>query len=341
MIRVAVVGVGWAGRRQVEASRELGEKVVVTCLVDSDEEYLKEQSRELGVAKITTDFEKVLSDPEIDAVSICTPHALHCEQTVAAAEAGKHVLVEKPIAPRVDEATRMIESARKNNVRLYVAENAVYSPMVRWLKQAVENGEYTGEIVSASHLYGFRADTFRYPGRREWLTRPERGGSGTWMLHGIHSTAKVRHVFGEVETAYIGEYHTESFATPEIEGTVSGVLRMRSGLSVTILQTCESTIPDGWDGFRLYGTRGLLRASTAGFRVYPPAASAGALDEVYPESHLSSYALELEAFADYVAEGTPGPTTAESERRTLAVVQAGYESMRTGLPVPIARFGEL
>ena len=343
MIRTAVIGVGWAGQRQVEASRELGKKIEVTCLVDTDGEYLEVKAKELGVEKTAVDYADVLEDPEIDAVSICTPHRFHRDQAIAAAEAGKHVLVEKPIALTVADATQMIEAAAKAGVRLYVAESEVYTPIVRWLREQVISGEYTGQIVSASYLSGFRADLFRYPGRREWLTRPELGGTGTWTLHGIHSMAKIRRIFGEVESVYLTEHHAQDFATPEIEGSMTGVLTMCSGIAVTVLQTCESKIPNTWNGFRLYGTEGILSAAAEGFSAYSFTEGNAVGDRLlpYPTESLSPYAQELEAFADYIAGDVIGPTTAESERRTLAIIEAGYESAETGLPVPLSKYGDL
>ncbi|MFT5378445.1 MAG: putative dehydrogenase, partial [Candidatus Latescibacterota bacterium] len=87
MLRMAVVGVGWAGSRQVEAIGELGRKVEVDCLVDPDANFLREKSVELEIEKTYTSFDEVLRDNAINAVSICSPHPFHCAQAIAAAEA--------------------------------------------------------------------------------------------------------------------------------------------------------------------------------------------------------------------------------------------------------------
>src|SRR5687767_1263168 len=131
LLRVAMVGVGWAGARQVEAMRELGRKLTVDCLVDSDADFLRARAVELGVGKTHRSLDAALADAEVDAVSICTPHQLHCEMAIAAAQAGKHVLVEKPMATTVEEATRMIVAAEAHGVTLYVAETQMYAPMTR------------------------------------------------------------------------------------------------------------------------------------------------------------------------------------------------------------------
>ncbi len=106
IVRMAVVGVGWAGSHHVEGARELGRKVEVTCLVDRDPGHLKDRAEAFGIEKTYTDLHDALMDPEIDAVSLCTPHPNHCPEAVAAADAGKHVLVEKPMALTVEERMR-------------------------------------------------------------------------------------------------------------------------------------------------------------------------------------------------------------------------------------------
>ena len=344
MLRMAIVGVGWAGTRQAEAVRELGRKVSLHCLVDSDEAYLAATADKLAVAKTYKDYAAALADPDVDAVSICTPHALHCAMTLEAAEAGKHILCEKPMAMTVAQATQMIDAAEAHGVTLYVAESAVYTPMAQRLREIVQSGEYLGELTSAAIVAGFRAPDYGYPGRRAWLSEPALGGTGTWMLHGIHSMAQLRYVLGEVATVYMGEHHTRSFSRPEIEGTMSGLFTLGSGVHVWVVQTCETRLKGDLRGYTLHGDRGSVRASHEGYAVYPldwdgdqPPQSLS-----YPEAVLSSYALELEAFADTVAGRRVGPTTGRDERRSLAIVQAGHESAQSGQPIRLAdRFGEL
>lgn len=342
MLRLAIVGVGWAGTRQAQAVAELGQGVEVTCLVDHDAEFLAAKKKELGVARCTTDYGRVLADPDIDAVSICTPHALHCEMAVEAASAGKHVLVEKPMAMTVAEATRMIDAARGHDVRLYVAESAVYEPMPRFLREVVRCGRHIGELTHASTAAGFWAPDYGYPGRRAWLSTPALGGTGTWMLHGIHRVAALRYILGEVTTVYMREHRAASFKRPDLEATISGLLTLASGAQCALLQTCETRLGSALTGYTLYGDRGALRATASGCQVFPAASDSAPAMVSYPEQPLSSYALEIQAFAAYVSGEAIGPTTGESERRSLAIVEAGYESMRSGQPVDLGgRYGAL
>ncbi|MFC1526357.1 Gfo/Idh/MocA family protein, partial [Candidatus Latescibacterota bacterium] len=294
----------------------------------------------LGVEQTCTDLSEALRDPELAAVSLCTPHPLHCPQAVAAAEAGKHVLVEKPMAMTVAEATCMLEAASANGVQVYVAESATYTPMARYLRQVVETGEPTGELTAASVTSGFRGPDYGYPGRRAWLGEPSQGGTGTWMLHGIHTVGQLRYVLGEVRAVYATEHKASSFQRRELEGTMSLQLTLESGITASVLQTAESKLYGDLQGYVLHGDRGSLRATAEGARPYTDEEDGTWVS--YPESAMSSFALELEAFSDHVSGVAEGPTTGVSERRSLAIVEAGYESARTGQPVDLReRFGEL
>ena len=349
MLRTAIIGAGWAGRRHVEAIRELGRRLDAACLVDNDAAHLAAVAQELGVAKTYTDFTAALADPDIDAVSICTPHALHGPMAVAAAEAGKHVLVEKPMAVSVDEATRMLAAARAHGVTLFVAENASYSRRAHFLRRvlaAQEPGVAVGEPTHVFVTTGFAAQDYGYPGRRAWLAEPEQGGSGVWLLQGIHTVAEMRSVFtptcGEVETVYARERKAASFLRRDLEGTVSALLTFENGLAVSLLQTAETRLPGHLKAITVHGDAGSVVAAADAYAYVPPGADRVPASVAYAPETLSSYAQEMEAFAGAVDGHGPGLTGGRSERFSLAVVQAGYESMRSGRPVHLsARFGDL
>ncbi len=339
-LRLAIVGVGWAGSKQVMSVRELADnRLQVVCLMDPDAAFLATRSKELGVERCCADLAEVLADPAIDAVTICSPHPYHCEQAIAAAEAGKHVLVEKPMAMNVAEATRMIAAAAAAGVCLYVAESATYQPIAGFLREVVRSRRWIGELTAATVTGGFRAPAYAYPDRRAWLAQPEKGGMGTWMLHGIHTIAQLRYVLGEVAVVYAQQHRAASFQRADIEATVSATLTLVSGVTVQLLQTAETKIPEPLAGYVLHGDQGSLQAHATSCRVFVDGQDAAILP-IPPLRHCE-YALELAAFADAVA-GIEGPTTGIAERRSLAIMQAGYESMASGAPVHLTeRFGPL
>lgn len=236
------------------------------------------------------------------------------------------------MAMNVAEATRMIDAAEAAGVCLYVAESAVYQPIAPFLRDVVRSRQWIGELTSAQVSAGFRAPDYSYPARRAWLAQPDQGGLGTWTLHGIHTVAQLRYVFGEVASVYAQGHQAASFQRNDVEATVSAALTMVSGITVQLLQTAETRLPAQLAGYVLHGDKGSLHASDDSCQVYT---DDGPSIVNIPPARYTEHALELLAFADHIA-GTPGPTTGVAERRSLAVVQAGYESMASGAPVQLA-----
>ena len=314
-------------------------------LVDTDATHLKAKAAEFGIEQIATSLKGALTDESVHAIAIATPHPDHAPSAIAAAEAGKHVIVEKPMAMTVDEANRMIAAAEANGVRLFVAENASYSPATTTLRGIVDSGDHTGSLTFATIIDGFRADNYGYPGRRAWLALPQHGGTGTWLLHGIHTLAQLRAVFGEVATVYARETKTPGFSRPDLEGTMTCLFGMESGLSVLLVQSCETRFPRGQKAITLFGENGSVHADRDGMTVHSidvDAATSTPRRIDYPATELSDYALEFRAFAAYIAGDKSAPTDGYSERRTLAIAQAAMESVATGRPVILGdRFAAL
>lgn len=337
VLRLGIVGVGWAGQRQIEAAREVPEDVEVVALVDRDAEHLAAAAAEAGIERTSTELDELLSDPGIDAVSICTPHELHEPQALQAIEAGVHVLVEKPMATTVAAASRMIEAAEAAGVELYVAEHHPYEERFDVLREIVRSGDPIGELTFAACTAGYRAPSPAYAGRRAWLTDPASGGTGTWMLQGVHTVAALRYVLGEVVRVYMIEHRTSSFERPDLEATMAGVVELESGVAVSLVQTTETDLKPRLSGFRLYGDGGVVVGREHSYDVFvgDPREGDQPVTVPYPPQELSAYALELAAFAETVRGGMPGHTTGRSERRTLAVIEAGYESARTRQPVDL------
>ena len=162
------------------------------------------------------------------------------------------------------------------------------------------------------------------------------------MLHGIHSIARLRHILGEVGVVYMREHHSSRFVTPDVEGTVSGLFTLESGVHLSILHSCELELKGSAGGLWLHGSEGSIHARDDGYIAYTDNSDKAPSLRAYRESTLSDYAMELAAFVDYIEDEKVGPTTGISERRTLSIVQAGYESIESSEPIDLhSRFGEL
>lgn len=139
-IRVAIIGCGGISRGHARGYLQSPDLFEVVACCDERGELAEERAQQLGAKFVTADYREVIASDDVDAVDICLPHHLHAEVAIAAAQAGKHVLVEKPIANTLDEANAMIEAAKKSGVVLMVAHNERYMPVYRKAKELVEQG---------------------------------------------------------------------------------------------------------------------------------------------------------------------------------------------------------
>ncbi|NWG15661.1 MAG: Gfo/Idh/MocA family oxidoreductase [Chloroflexi bacterium] len=178
-LRGGVIGLG-VGKAHAKGYRTSPD-VELIAVCDSDETRLQTLAAEWDTPVRYTDYCRMLEETPLDMVSICLPNALHAEAAIAALEAGMHVVCEKPMAPTVAEARRMLEAARLNNRRLMIAYNFRYRPDTRWMKQMVESGAL-GAIYQAN--VSWRRET-GIPGSG-WFGTKNRAGGGALIDLGVH-----------------------------------------------------------------------------------------------------------------------------------------------------------
>src|ERR1700730_601577 len=139
-LKTAVFGTGFMGRVHTEGIRRLG-NVEVAAIAASSDEKARKFGDEVGVARTTGDYRTLLSDPEIDAVHICTPNALHFPMAKASLEAGKHVLCEKPLAVSAAEGKKLVDLAKKRNLANCTFHNLRFYPLVKQIRRMGGAGE--------------------------------------------------------------------------------------------------------------------------------------------------------------------------------------------------------
>ncbi len=150
-IKTAVIGAGFMGKVHTEGIRRLGNVEVAGVAAISKEEA-ENFGRAMGVERTTADYKELLADPEIEAVHVCTPNALHAPVSKEAMEAGKAVLCEKPLALSAAEAREMVEMARAKDIVNCVNHNLRYYPVLQHVREMIAAGEL-GEILIAQGTY--------------------------------------------------------------------------------------------------------------------------------------------------------------------------------------------
>lgn len=203
-IRVAIVGCGRiSDLHQIGYRGRSDAKIVAVC--DSNEACAREKAVAWEVEKVYTDYHQVLEDKEVDVVELLTPHHLHCPMTIQAAQAGKHISVQKPMALSAAEADEMIAAADKAGVILRVYETFVYYAPAMRAKEMIEAGEIGDIRAVRMHVNSGSADTSWEVPLSAWIWRlneKQCGGGPLVFDHGYHLFSLGYYLGGAVEKVY-------------------------------------------------------------------------------------------------------------------------------------------
>jgi len=198
-VRLGVIGLGRVADLNILGYLDHpGCELAAVC--DISEELARKRMAQWGAQRYYTDYRKILDDNDIDAVEILSPHRLHHPMVLAAAEAGKHVSVQKPMSISIPEAGEMIEACKKAGVKLKVFENFVFYPPYRKARELIKQGAI-GEPLSINIKLGGGIGGWWVP-LKTWLWRvnwDECGGGPSIYDDGYHKLSIARWFFGEID----------------------------------------------------------------------------------------------------------------------------------------------
>ena len=277
-----VVGWGLLGCGDIAAKRvaaalgqAAGSRLVAVSRARA--ELAAEFAERHGARRWHADWRDVLKDAEVDAVYVATPVHLHAEQAVAAAEAGKHVLCEKPIALDVASGERMLAAARAQGVRLGVAYYRHHYPVIARLRELVASGEI-GEPVLAQ-VQAFEAFDPGPDHPRAWLMRRDESGGGPMADFGCHRVEVLLDLLGPVAEVH-GFPGNVRYRKREVEDTCVAHLRFRSGAVGLLAVTHAASEPR--DTLEIFGTRGSAHVSVLNHGSLRVVTDAGTREERHP-----------------------------------------------------------
>jgi len=340
MLKVALVGCGFMGRMHYALWNAL-DGVEVAAICYTDPERLKQavdvsgnidgaaESIDFDTVKLYSDFDSMLMECDLDAVSVTVPTDLHAEFSIRALEAGVHVLCEKPMALDVAQCDKMIAAARRSGKMLQIGHCIRFWPEYAKAKQIVDDGQY-GQVVAATFR---RLGTMPTWSRSNWFADETRSGGMALDLH-IHDTDYVQHLFGVpravhsvgAESAGCGlthivtQYLYDGNKVVTAEGSWRVALSYGFEMSFNIVLERATIVYDN--------TRAPM------FRVCPTDA-----EPFTPEVEKGNgYSLELAHFvAALRGEMVEEVTTLEESRDSVRIVEAEKESARSGKTVVLAR----
>jgi len=218
----------------------------------SSYEKVEPFARKFGARKSYRTWEELIADEEIEAVYISTPVYLHAPMTIAAAEAGKHVLCEKPMALTVAECDQMIESCYTNQVRLGIAYYRHFYPCIHRVKQILKSGEIGSPVSAHVRCFGFFNPEPDDP--RFWFVRKDLAGGGPWFDVGCHRLEVLIDLFGQVE-AIKGAASNILFER-DVEDTAAAILRFRDGPQAILTVTHAAFEPQ--DTLSIFASAGSI-----------------------------------------------------------------------------------
>ena len=268
-------------------------------------------------------YEAACEDARVDAVYICTPHHLHLEHATLAAGAGKHILIEKPLARTKEEASAIVDVARDAGVTLMVAENYRFMPPVVAAKSMVEGGNIgTPRLIQLQEDFPFQP--------AEWRNNAEMNGGGVLIDGGIHKLSLLAYLAGDPSQVYAARIPSAQPGLGAEDGVVA-MLRYASGLVAVVNHTWSA----GPHSERPWVT---VSGSSASIAFELGDDWIDTIDDTGRHrrqlgSDRGGLAAMAREFRECVQERRPPAMTGEEGTRDVALVQACYESMRTGGPV--------
>jgi predicted dehydrogenase len=251
-VRWGLIGCGDISRKRVAPAFRDSALCELVAVSRARAELAESFGREFGARRWYADWRKLLLDQEIDAVYVATPVHLHAEQTIAAAEAGKHVLCEKPMALNVGDCDRMIAACSANDVKLGVAYYRHFYPAVRRVKELVESGELGIPIVVQINAFEWFDPS--PSDARAWLIRKEFAGGGPMFDFGCHRIEVLLDIFGNVRD--VKATLANAFFDREVEDVATAVLQFERG-TCAILTVAHAAL-EPQDTFDLFCSHGSI-----------------------------------------------------------------------------------
>ena len=248
-----LVGCGDIARKRVAPALRDLENCELVAVSRADAARAESFAGEFGAKRWHADWRELIEDPEVEAIYVATPVHLHAEQAVAAAEAGKHVLCEKPMALTVAECERMNAAAEANGVLLGVAYYRRFYPAVGRVREILESGEIGAPVVAQMNAFERFDPAPDHP--RRWLLDKRRSGGGPMFDFGCHRIEVLYNLFGDV--AAVKGLASNVLYEREVEDTACAVLQFKNGTQGVISVTHAAREPQ--DTLEVFGSEGSIR----------------------------------------------------------------------------------
>jgi predicted dehydrogenase len=337
MLRFGIIGAGNIANIHAQALRDLPMARLV-AVADPIVERARSFAEQWQI-QAYADFRELLQRPDLDVVCICTPSGLHAPQGIAAAEAGKHVVVEKPIALTPADADALIAACRRRGVLLSPVCQRRFEGPIQRLREALQQGRLGRLVLGNAQVKWYRPPEY-YAGT--WRGTWAMDGGGALMNQSIHAIDLLRWFMGPVESVF---GYTATLAHQiETEDVASAALRFRSG-ALGHIEGTTAAWPGLFMRLEVHGDRGSAVVQDGEITYFQTAdgqplsqeeagslrVGSGAADPMSISA--AGHRAQLQDVVEAIQEGRPPFVTGEDGRDAVALICAIYESARTGREV--------
>lgn len=330
VLRVAILGLGSYGTRVADAMQSCTRAKLVGAISGTPAKLTAWQTKYGIPAKNCynyENFDQVKNNPDIDAVYVITPNALHHDQVIRVAKAGKHAICEKPMSVNAQQGQEMIDACKKAGVKLLVGYRMHFEPKTLEIIRQRNAGEL-GKILFFQGLSGF---TIGDP--TQWRLNKQLAGGGSMMDIGIYSINGSRYIIGE-EPVWVTAQETKTDPVKFGEG-VDETITFQLGFPGGAVASCLSTYNmNNLDRFFLTGKGGFAELNpSTGYGPIQGRTSNGELTQ----PHVTHQTVQMDEMAQIILEGKkpPIPVDGDEAVKDLKVIDAIYEACRTGKKVAL------
>jgi len=325
MVRFGIAGFGLHAVKRLMPGFAKAKRCRVTALSRRSMAAARDSAAEYKVPLGFDSVAAMAASPEVDAVLVTTPNASHLVDVLAAIDAGKHVLCEKPMAMNADECRQMVEAARRRGVVFGVAHVFRFDESVLRFRELLKSGKI-GKAIFARSEFSFLADP-SHP--RKWLYDSAIAGAGPIFDIGVHCIDTLRFVLND-EVTRVSASAASDERSGDVESAASLTLEFSRGTIGTVLVSYRAAYRTPLE---LVGDSGVIRAEDALNVEHPieiQLQREGKVVETATVSNQSVYALQVDAFADAVEGKSRFPIPGEEGWQNQEVLDAAMRSLRTG-----------
>ncbi len=343
---VAIIGAGAIGLDHINSFKQ-HPNANVTVIAEVSPERGREAADKFGIPEVVTDYRPLLKRADIDVISIALPNYLHAKVALEALKAGKHVMLDKPMATNAVDAAKLVAEAKKQKVLFMVGQNNRFGADVQTAKQLITSGAL-GEVYHAKTAWTRRAGI---PRIGSWFTQKKFAGGGCCYDIGVHALDRCLYLMGEFDAVAVsgqtyakfgprglgsgnwGKSEIDPKAVFDVDDLAVALIKLRSGRTVLLEASWAAHQPEGdFNGTQLFGTEaGLLFPPLRTFRN----GKDGYVTELVNTSTPITHPNRMVHFIDCLL-GKADPYVLPTESLAVQkILDAIYVSARTGREVRI------